>query len=86
MGRYKLNKLHLHLTEDEGWRIEIPGLPELTEIGAVRCFDLSEQQCLLTQLGTGPRSSGSGNGFYRRAEFIELLKFASSHHIEVIPE
>lgn len=86
MGRYKLNKLHLHLTEDEGWRIEIPGLPELTEIGAVRCFDLSEQQCLLTQLGTGPHSSGSGNGFYRRAEFIELLKFASSHHIEVIPE
>ncbi|GHG62823.1 beta-N-acetylhexosaminidase [Alishewanella longhuensis] len=86
MGRYKLNKLHLHLTEDEGWRIEIPGLPELTEIGAIRCFDLTEQQCLLTQLGTGPHPSGSGNGFYRRAEFIELLKFARTHHIEVIPE
>src|SRR5690606_13907432 len=40
MARYKLNKLQLHLTEDEGWRIEIPGLPELTEIGAYRCFEI----------------------------------------------
>lgn len=86
MARYKLNKLHLHLTEDEGWRLEIPGLPELTEVGATRCFDLTEQQCLLTQLGTGPHRSGSGNGFYRRAEFIELLQFAKAHHIDIIPE
>ena len=34
MSAYKLNRLHLHLSDDEGWRIEIPGLPELTEIGA----------------------------------------------------
>ncbi len=86
MARYKLNKLHLHLTEDEGWRLEIPGLPELTEIGAVRCFDLSEQQCLLTQLGSGPHRSGSGNGYYSRADFIEILTFAKQHHIQVIPE
>ncbi|MEN3160234.1 family 20 glycosylhydrolase [Alkalimonas sp. NCh-2] len=86
MGRYKLNKLHLHLTEDEGWRLEIPGLPELTEVGANRCFDLSEQQCLLTQLGTGPYASGSGNGYYSRDEFIQLLRHAKKHHIEVIPE
>ncbi|XP_078491002.1 chitobiase-like [Ciona intestinalis] len=37
MALYKLNKLHFHLTDDEGWRIEINGLPELTQIGAVRC-------------------------------------------------
>ncbi|MCC5825102.1 family 20 glycosylhydrolase [Alkalimonas sp.] len=86
MGRYKLNKLHLHLTEDEGWRLEIPGLPELTEFGANRCFDLTEQQCLLTQLGTGPHSSGSGNGYYSRDDFIQLLRHAKAHHIEVIPE
>lgn len=86
MARYKMNKLHLHLTEDEGWRLEIPGLPELTEIGAQRCFDLTEQQCLLTQLGTGPYKTGSGNGFYSREDFIEILKFASARHIEVIPE
>lgn len=86
MARYKLNRLHLHLTEDEGWRLEIPGLPELTEIGATRCFDLTEQQCLLTQLGSGPHKSGSGNGYFSRADFIELLKYAKDNHIQVIPE
>ena len=86
MSRYKMNKLHLHLTEDEGWRIEIPGLPELTDIGAHRCFDLTEQRCLLTQLGSGPHKTGSGNGFYSREDFIEILKFAAARHIEVIPE
>jgi hexosaminidase len=86
MGRYKLNKLHLHLSEDEGWRIQIPGLPELTDVGANRCFDLEETQCLLTQLGTGPFKSGSGNGYYTREDFIEILKFAAERHIEVIPE
>ncbi|WP_331344823.1 family 20 glycosylhydrolase [Cellvibrio sp. UBA7661] len=86
MARYKLNKLHLHLTEDEGWRLQIPGLPELTDVGAHRCFDLSEQSCLLTQLGTGPHKTGSGNGYYTTEDFIEILKFASARHIEVIPE
>ncbi|RYZ98483.1 MAG: beta-N-acetylhexosaminidase, partial [Moraxellaceae bacterium] len=86
MAFYKLNKLHLHLTEDEGWRLQIPGLPELTDIGGARCFDLSEQSCLLTQLGTGPSKSGSGNGYYTTADFIEILKFATARHIEVIPE
>ncbi|MBU1620255.1 MAG: carbohydate-binding domain-containing protein [Gammaproteobacteria bacterium] len=86
LARYKLNKLHLHLTEDEGWRIEIPGLPELTQIGANRCFDLSERNCLLTQLGTGPFTSGNGNGYYSTADFIEILKYAAERHIEIIPE
>ncbi|WP_232522407.1 family 20 glycosylhydrolase [Marinimicrobium alkaliphilum] len=86
MARYKLNRLHLHLTEDEGWRLEIPGLPELTDIGGHRCFDLSERRCLLTQLGTGPHTSGSGNGYYSRDDFIEILRYAAERHIEVIPE
>lgn len=86
MARYKLNKLHLHLTEDEGWRLEIPGLPELTSIGAYRCFDLTEQQCLLTQLGTGPNKQGSGNGYYSTEDFIEIVRYAAARHIEVIPE
>lgn len=86
MARYKLNKLHLHLSEDEGWRLEIPGLPELTEIGGTRCFDLTEQKCLLTQLGTGPHRTGSGNGYYSTTDFVEILKFAAARHIEIIPE
>ncbi|RZA05879.1 MAG: beta-N-acetylhexosaminidase [Moraxellaceae bacterium] len=86
MAHVKLNKLHVHLTEDEGWRIEIPGLPELTEVGGSRCFDLTEQRCLLTQLGTGPHKTGSGNGFYTTQDFIEILKFAKVRHIDVVPE
>ncbi len=86
MGRYKLNRLHLHLTEDEGWRLEIPGLPELTDIGGQRCFDLAEDRCLLTQLGTGPHVNGSGNGYYTAEDFVEILKYAAERHIEVIPE
>ncbi len=86
MGRYKLNRFHWHFSDDEGWRLEIPGLPELTQVGAHRCFDLAENTCLLTQLGTGPFKSGSGNGFLTRDDFIELLKFAKARHIEIIPE
>ncbi|QOC21763.1 carbohydate-binding domain-containing protein [Wenzhouxiangella sp. AB-CW3] len=86
MGRYKLNRLHLHLTDDEGWRLEIPGLPELTDVGARRCHDLQERECLLTQLGTGPHPSGTGNGYYSRDDFIRILRHAAAHHIEVIPE
>ncbi len=86
MARYKMNRLHWHFSEDEGWRLEIPGLPELTDVGAYRCFDLEENECLLTQLGTGPFKSGSGNGFMSRADFIELLKFANERHVQIIPE
>jgi len=86
MGRYKLNKLHLHMTEDEGWRIEIPGLPELTDVGAFRCFDLSETQCLMPQLGSGPNKSSAGNGYLTAADLTEIVKFAAQRHIEVVPE
>ncbi|CCQ10331.1 Beta-hexosaminidase [Pseudoalteromonas luteoviolacea B = ATCC 29581] len=86
MARYKLNKFHWHFSDDEGWRVAIPGLPELTDIGAHRCFDLSERSCLLTQLGTGPFKSGSGNGYLTRDDFVELLKFAKARHIDIIPE
>ncbi|MEG2830600.1 MAG: family 20 glycosylhydrolase, partial [Edwardsiella sp. (in: enterobacteria)] len=86
MAAYKLNKFHFHLTDDEGWRIEIPGLPELTEVGGKRCHDLSEQQCLLPQLGSGPDSNNNGSGYFTRADYIKLLKYAQARHIEVIPE
>ncbi|GLP97279.1 family 20 glycosylhydrolase [Paraferrimonas sedimenticola] len=86
MGRYKLNRLHLHLSDDEGWRLAIPGLPELTEVGGKRCFDLSEQACLLPQLGNGPHANAAGNGYLSKADFIELLTLAKRHHIQVIPE
>ncbi|WLI78316.1 beta-N-acetylhexosaminidase [Kosakonia sp. H02] len=86
MSAYKLNKFHFHLTDDEGWRIEIPGLPELTDIGSKRCHDLDEKTCLLPQLGSGPDSNNNGSGYFTRADYIEILKYAKARQIEVIPE
>lgn len=86
MGRYKLNKLHLHLGDDEGWRIEIEQFPELTQVGAYRCFDPSETRCLLPQLGSGPNRETAVNGYLTRADYIEILKAAKARGIEVIPE
>ena len=73
MAAYKLNKFHFHLSDDEGWRIEIPGLPELTEVGGQRCHDLSETTCLLPQYGQGPDAYG---GFFSRQDYIDIIKYA----------
>jgi len=86
MAAVKLNKFHFHLSDDEGWRIEIPGLPELTEVGAKRCHDLTEQSCLLPQLGSGPFAEASGNGYLTRSDYIDILRYAKARAIEVIPE
>ncbi|KAK3101772.1 hypothetical protein FSP39_006235 [Pinctada imbricata] len=86
MGMYKMNKLHLHLTDDEGWRIEIPGLPELTEVGSQRCHDLSETVCLLPQHGSGPDNSTLGSGYLSVDDYKEIVQRAEGQHIEVIPE
>ncbi|MFT6878510.1 MAG: hexosaminidase [Granulosicoccus sp.] len=92
MAAYKLNKLHIHLSDDEGWRLEIPSLPELTTIGARRTFqvdaagNVSEAGGLMPQLGSGPTASNQGTGFYSRSEFIALLRYADDRYIQVIPE
>lgn len=86
MAAYKLNKFHFHLSDDEGWRIEIPGLPELTQVGSKRCHDLSEQKCLLPQLGSGPDSDNLGSGYFSRNDYIEIIKYAKARFIDVIPE
>ncbi|MDT0174509.1 beta-N-acetylhexosaminidase [Enterobacter sp. BRE11] len=86
MAAWKMNRFHFHLSDDEGWRIEIPGLPELTEVGGKRCHDLSEQRCLLPQLGSGPFSDNNGSGYFSRADYIEIVRYASARHITVIPE
>jgi len=85
MAAYKLNRLHLHLADDEGWRVEIAGLPELTDIGSRRCHDLSERTCLLPQLGAGPDPSTPVNGFFSRADYIQIVHAAQARHIQVIP-
>ncbi len=85
MAAYKLNKLHLHLGEDEGWRLQIPGLPELTEVGSKRCHDPEENTCLLMQLGADVSGAGPLDGFYSRTDYIELVAAAAARHIQLIP-
>ena len=92
MAAYKMNKLHLHLSDDEGWRLEIPSLPELTSIGARRSFQLdasgnvTESTGLMPQLGSGPSTDNQGTGFFSRAQFISLIEYALQRHIQIIPE
>ncbi|MDQ7039600.1 MAG: family 20 glycosylhydrolase [Rhodothermus sp.] len=87
MALYKLNRFHFHLTDDEGWRLEIDGLPELTEVGGCRGHTEAEQHCLIPSHGSGPEKGRlPGSGFYRREDFIEILRYATARHIEVIPE
>ncbi|MBX3420028.1 MAG: carbohydate-binding domain-containing protein [Pirellulaceae bacterium] len=87
---YKLNRLLLYTTEDEGWRLEIPGLPELTSIGAERKHTSAvEQPVLHPAYGSGPDAYAAGthgSGFYTRQQFIDLLRYAAQRHVKIIPE
>lgn len=86
MSIYKLNTLHFHLNDDEGWRLEIPSLPELTQVGAKRAHDFNDEN-LQPSYGSGPNTANkAGTGYYTEADFIEILKYAAKRHIQVIPE
>ncbi len=89
MYAYKLNTLHFHIVDDEAWRLEIPGLPELTDVGARRGYTLDEGD-FLAQIFTGngdPNSpAGTSNGYLTRGEFIDFLRYCQSLGIQVIPE
>lgn len=79
MATYKMNRFHWHLTEDQGWRIEIKKYPKLTEVGAWR----------------GSKGLGAGEvkpdtihygGFYTQQDIKEIVAYAKSRFIEIVPE
>ncbi len=89
LADYKMNVLHLHLTDDEGWRLEIPGLPELTEVGSRRGYTADERDCLYPMYSGGwdPNDKlASGNGYLTRKDFIEILTYAKQKHVFIVPE
>ncbi len=87
LALYKINIFHFHLTEDEGWRLEIPSLPELTEVGSQRGHTLDSKKFLPACHGSGPETRKlAGSGFYTKAEYVEILKYANERHITVITE
>src|SRR5438105_14983763 len=87
IARYKLNVFHLHLTDDEGWRIEIPSLPELTAAGARRGHAPDSDRHLPPAFGSGPQVDRPwGSGFFSHADYVEIVRYAAVRDIEVIPE
>ena len=71
LAAYRFNVLHWHLTEDQGWRLEVPGLPKLTSVGARR----AQQQ-----------GGGIHEGFYTAADVREVVAYAMARGITVVPE
>lgn len=83
LAAHKLNVLHLHLTDDQGWRIPIPGYPRLTDVGAWRPetivgFDHEGE--------TYERDGEPHGGTYMRAELEQIVAYAAERHIDVLPE
>lgn len=89
LSYYKINTIQFHFTDDEAWRLEIPGFPELTQVAARRGATLDEKG-YLAQIFDGNGNpddlSQCGNGYFTRAQFIELLKYARANGVRIIPE
>lgn len=97
LAYYKFNKLHIHLTDDQGWRIEIKKYPKLTEEGAWREFDRNDRACMARAaedptFTIDPRfiTDKDGRtvygGFYTQAQMRELITYAQQRHVELVPE
>ncbi|MET0375114.1 MAG: beta-N-acetylhexosaminidase, partial [Rhizorhabdus sp.] len=76
MAAIKLNTLHLHLTDDQGWRVEISKYPKLTAVGAWRSPPWTG----------GPQPTGKVGGFYTQAELKDLVAYAGARGITIVPE
>ncbi len=83
MSAYKMNRLQLGISNDEGWRLEIPSIPELTDIGSHRAYRTKDDKTLYPAWGDTHERYG---GFLSSGDFIDLLQFADQCHVEIIVE
>ena len=94
---YKVNKLHLHLTDDQGWRLEIKKYPLLTKKGAWRVFNEQDSVCMkmaeedaLFAIDTSHVIQKDGKtlygGYYTQEEMKSFIAYATNRHVEIIPE
>lgn len=86
MAYYKLNKLHWHLTDAAGWRLEIKGYPLLTEVGAWRPFETYLDWYNGNRSYCRQDEPGARGGFFTQDDVREVLEYARKLHITVIPE
>ena len=80
LAMYKFNTFHWHLTDDQGWRIEIKKYPLLTQVGSCRA------QTLVGPYGTNKYDGKKYCGYYTQEEIKEVVRYAAERHINVIPE
>ena len=83
---FKINHLDFRLTDDEGWRLEIPGLEELTEVGSKRAYTKDEFESLIPMYGSGPDINSTGSGYLSKIDFIDILQYADHRNIKIIPQ
>jgi hexosaminidase len=83
MVRYKYNMLHFHLTDDQGWRIEIKSLPKLTSVGAWRVDKTGTFGTFSQPEADEPRNYG---GFYTHEDIKELVQYAGDRFVNIMPE
>lgn len=97
LAHYKMNRLHLHLTDDQGWRIEIKRYPELTQQGAWREFNQQDSICMkdykdMPEFALDPRfiihheGKTLYGGFYTQEQLRDLVSYAKERNVEIIPE
>ncbi len=83
MVKYKFNLLHLHLTDDQGWRLQIKSLPKLTEVGAWR---VERTGTFGTLSKPQPGEAATYGGFYTHEDIKELVKYAADRFVNILPE
>jgi hexosaminidase len=89
MAANKFNRFHWHLTDDQGWRIEIKSYPKLTEVGAWRADRINTDERYSDWWGRAPQGENEEatyGGFYTQEEIREVVDYAKARFIEVIPE
>ncbi|OAD42233.1 glycoside hydrolase family 20 protein [Polaribacter atrinae] len=84
LAMLKMNVLHLHLVDDQGWRIEIKKYPKLTEVGAWRVDQ--EDKHWDGRDETSPDEKGTYGGFYTQDQLKDLVAYAATKNVEIIPE
>ncbi|WP_345947585.1 family 20 glycosylhydrolase [Mucilaginibacter sp. PAMB04274] len=83
MVKYKFNVLHLHLTDDQGWRLQIKSLPKLTEVGAWRAERTGRWGEFSKPTPDEPKTYG---GFYTQDDMREIIKYAADRYVNILPE
>ncbi|MBN9385643.1 MAG: family 20 glycosylhydrolase [Chitinophagaceae bacterium] len=83
MVKYKYNLLHWHLTDDQGWRIEIKALPKLTEVGA---WNVKREGRFGGFVAPSPDEPRNYGGFYTQDDIKELIRYAKDRFVDVLPE